>query len=50
MPFGALTYVFGRNDMFWYRAYLALGRNSLVGTTVKDAAQLPLHLVADEKQ
>lgn len=49
VPFGALTYVFGRNDMFWYRAYLALGRNSLVGTTVKDPAQLPAHLVADEK-
>jgi hypothetical protein len=49
VPFEALTYVFGRNDMFWYRAYLALGRNSIVGTTVKDPAHLPAHVVADEK-
>ena len=34
--------------MFWYRLIERLGRNSLVGTTVRDAAQLPEHLVADE--
>ncbi len=49
VPFGALTYVFGRNDMFWYRAYLSLGRNSIVGTTVKDPSRMPEDLVADEK-
>ena len=49
VPFGALTYVFGRNDMFWYRAYLSLGRNSIVGATVKSPAKLPEHLLADEK-
>jgi hypothetical protein len=49
VPFGALTYVFGRNDMFWHRAYLSLGRNSIVGSTVKDRARMPRHLLADEK-
>jgi hypothetical protein len=48
-PFDALAYVFGRDAMFWYRAWLAFGRPSLLGTTVKDAQQVPLDLVADEK-
>ena len=39
---------FGRDDMYWYRLIERLGRNSLVGTTVRDAAKLPEHLVADE--
>ena len=34
--------------MYWYRLIERLGRNSLVGTTVRDLAQLPEHLVADE--
>ena len=34
--------------MYWYRVVERLGRNSLVGTTVHDSAQLPEHLVADE--
>ena len=38
----------GDNDMFWYRLIERLGRNSLVGTTVRDSAHLPEHLVADE--
>lgn len=49
VPFEALAYVFGRDASYWERLWLALGRNSLVGTTVKDAAQLPRQLVADEK-
>lgn len=49
VPFDALAYVFGRNAMFWYRAVSSLGRNSLVGTTVKDPSRLPVHVVADEK-
>ena len=35
--------------MCWYRAWLALGRPSLVGTTVKDPHQVPRDLVAEEK-
>ena len=49
MPYWALTEVFGRNPMYWYRLERALGRFSLVGTTVKTAERLPRHLVADEK-
>lgn len=49
VPFNALTYVFGRNAMFWYRAWLSFGRPNLVGTTVKHAATMPQDLVADEK-
>ena len=36
VPFDALASVFGRDAMFWYRAWLAFGRPSLLGTTVKD--------------
>jgi hypothetical protein len=49
VPFEALSYVFGRDPMFWYRAWLAFGRVELVGTTVKDVTHIPEHLVADEK-
>jgi hypothetical protein len=35
--------------MYWYRLERALGRFSLVGTTVQAAERLPRHLVADEK-
>ncbi|WP_244884904.1 hypothetical protein [Singulisphaera acidiphila] len=34
--------------MYWHRVVERLGRSSLVGTTVRDAARLPTHLVADE--
>jgi hypothetical protein len=47
VPFHALTRVFGRNVMYWYRLEVSLGRNSIVGTTVRQAA-LPVHLLADE--
>ena len=49
VPFEALAYVFGRDAMFWYRAWLAFGRPNLVGTTVKAAERMPNHLVVDEK-
>lgn len=49
VPFEALAYVFGHDPMFWYRAYVALGRNSLVGTTVKAPETLPSDVLADEK-
>jgi hypothetical protein len=48
-PFDALASVFGRDAMFWYRAWLAFGRPSLVGTTVKAPHQGPRDLAADEK-
>jgi hypothetical protein len=44
-----LTEVFGRSPMYWHRLERSLGRNSLVGTTVRAAEGLPRHLAADEK-
>jgi len=49
VPFDALAYVFGRDAMFWSRAWLAFGRPSLLGTTVKDPQNVPPDLVADEQ-
>lgn len=49
VPYWALTYVFGRDDMYWYRLTVAFGRNSIVGTTVKCPESLPKDLLADEK-
>jgi hypothetical protein len=49
VPFDALVYVFGRDAMYWYRAELALGRPTIVGSTVKQPAKLPAHVLADEK-
>ena len=47
VPFWALARVFGRDHAYWYRLELALGRNSIVGTTLR-RAELPEHLLADE--
>lgn len=47
VPFWALARVFGRNPMYWYRIEVGLGRNSIVGTTLRQA-DLPEHLLADE--
>ncbi len=48
VPCWVVTRLFGHNDMFWYRQIERLGRNSVVGTTVPLAQQLPVDLVADE--
>jgi len=49
VPMWAITYVFGRNDSYWERLKLSLGRNSIVGTTVKDPEKIPTNISADEK-
>ena len=49
VPYWGLTYVFGRNDMYWQRLENHLGRYDVVGTTVKNPERLPEHLLADEK-
>jgi hypothetical protein len=49
VPFDALAYVFGGDPMSWYRAEMALGRPSIVGSTVKEPDKLPQHLLANEK-
>jgi hypothetical protein len=48
VPYHVVAYCFGRNAMFWYRLGQSLGRNRLVGTTVRDPRALPQHLAADE--
>ena len=48
VPFWALAYVFGWNAMWWYRLYLCLGSNSIVGTTIHHPADLPQDVLADE--
>ena len=47
VPYWALAHVFGKYPMYWYRQEIGLGRNSIVGTTVR-TAELPEHLLADE--
>ena len=49
VPYWALTYVFGKNDMFWFRQFCHFGRYNIVQTTIKDPEKLPKHLLADEK-
>lgn len=48
VPAWALTMGFGHHDMYWQRLVERLGRQSLVGTTVRDPQRLPEHLAADE--
>jgi hypothetical protein len=47
VPYWALARVFGRNPMYWFRLECCLGRNSIVGATVRQG-ELPEHLLADE--
>jgi hypothetical protein len=49
VPFWALSYVFGKDPMYWYRIEQSIGRNSIVGTTIRNPADIPEHLGADEK-
>ena len=47
VPFWAIARVVGKDHDYWYRLEVSLGRNSVVGTTVRQA-DLPEHLLADE--
>jgi hypothetical protein len=47
VPFWAVAHVMGRDAMFWFRQECALGRNSIVGATVRQV-EIPEHLAADE--
>jgi len=49
VPFWAVSYVFGKDPMYWYRIEQSIGRNSIVGTTVRAPENVPTHLAADEK-
>jgi hypothetical protein len=47
-PCWVVTHIYGHDEMFWQRHLERLGRNSLVGTTVRAPNRLPQDLVADE--
>ena len=47
VPYWAVARLNGRHARYWYRLECSLGRNSIVGTTIRQA-RLPKHLVADE--
>jgi len=49
VPFSGLSYVFGRNDMYWERLASLFGHNDIVGTSIKDPKLLPKDILADEK-
>jgi hypothetical protein len=49
VPFWALSYICGKDPMYWYRIEQSIGRNSIVGTTVRNPEDVPKHLAADEK-
>lgn len=41
VPYEGIAYVLGHSTMHWYRATQALGRPSIVGSTVKDPEAIP---------
>lgn len=49
VPFWAIAHVFGKDSTYWYRIEQSLGRNNIVGTTIKNPDDIPQHLAADEK-
>jgi len=49
VPFWALSYSFGKDPMYWYRMEQSIGRNSIVGTTIRKPEDIPDNLSADEK-
>jgi hypothetical protein len=49
LPYWAVSHVCGKDDMYWQRLEVSFGRNSLVGTTVRNPENLPKDLVPDEK-
>ena len=48
LPYHVMADTFGRDAMYWYRIELSLSQNNIVGTTIKNADDLPLHLLVDE--
>ena len=48
-PYWALSTVFVKDAMFYYRLHNHFGRYNMVGTTVKDANKIPKNIAADEK-
>jgi len=49
VPFWALSHAFGKDPMYWHRIEQTIGRNSIIGTTIRKPIDIPEHLGADEK-
>lgn len=49
VPFWVLGWFYETDPMYWYRIEQSIGRNSIVGTTVRNSDDIPRNLVADEK-
>ena len=47
VSYEGLTYVFGRDENYWYRIEMRFGRKNIVATTVK-TVEVPENLLADE--
>jgi hypothetical protein len=41
LSYEGITYILGRSEMHWYRVCQAIGRASIVGSTVKSKKALP---------
>ena len=41
ISYDGIAYVLGRSEMHWYRVCQAIGRSSIVGSTVKTETALP---------
>ena len=50
VPYWAIAQVFGKNAMYWYKVTESLGKNSLVGTTLKNKKLLPKHINSFDSQ
>lgn len=49
VPGWVISYILGKDEMYWERQERSLGRFSIVGTTVKKGEKLPKDYVCDEK-
>jgi hypothetical protein len=49
VPFWAIAWILGRNDSFWYRTYIQVGRNNIAGTTIKSKEKMPYDTLSDEE-
>ncbi len=49
VPFWGISHVLGKDAMHWFRMEQSIGRNSIVGTTIRKPEDIPKHLAADEK-
>lgn len=49
VPFWAIAMVFGMYAMYWYRCWIDFGKNSLIGTSLVSAQDLPANILCDEE-